>query len=42
MKRILIVVEDAHFKYLKEIKDKNGHTWEQCLNAYADAYGDVK
>lgn len=38
MKRILIVLEDKSYKYLKKIKDKNKHTWEQCLYVYADTY----
>ena len=42
MKRILIVVDEANFEYLKKVKDHNGHTWEQCLNAYADMYKDEK
>ena len=40
MKRILIVVDEANFDYLKKIKDKNNHTWEQCLYAYADMYNE--
>jgi hypothetical protein len=38
MKRILIVVEDKVFTEITKVKEKNNHTWEQTLLAYADAY----
>jgi len=38
MKRILIIVDDEAHEYLKKIKNKNNHTWEQALFAYADIY----
>jgi hypothetical protein len=38
MKRILIVLDDQVYEDIKQVKDDNGHTWDQCLLAYADAY----
>jgi hypothetical protein len=38
MKTIQIHIDDKDFKMINKVKEYNGHTWEQVLFAYADAY----